>query len=77
MAKRDWTPEERRAAAKRLAAGREAAAKERDRRRIIRVKAYETWLARGSVPADIPEIPSDDDYEYARKRGIGLRRAQR
>lgn len=75
--KRVWTIEEKRAAAKRLADGKQAAKKERDRNRIMRVKVYEAWLRAGSDVRDIPEIPSDDDYAHARTKGIALRTAKR
>jgi hypothetical protein len=37
--------------------------REERRRAIRRVDTYKRWLRRGSKQADIPEIPSDDDYD--------------
>jgi hypothetical protein len=56
---RQLTPEHLRA----LRAGRQRRAREAQREAVARVIAYKRWLERGSKLREIPEIPSDQDYE--------------
>ena len=41
--------------------------REERRRAVRRVELYKRWLAAGSKLRDIPEIPSDDDYDKWRE----------
>jgi hypothetical protein len=51
-----------------MAAGRARAQQQRVANAIERVRKYTLWLATGSDPRTIPEIPSDADYRMARGR---------
>ena len=48
--------------------GRARAHQQRIANAIERVRAYRHWLATGSDPRRIPEIPSDQDFRLARGR---------
>jgi hypothetical protein len=51
-----------------MAEGRRKAHQQRVANTIERVRAYRYWLAKGSDPRMIPEVPSDNDYRLARGR---------
>lgn len=51
-----------------LRRGLERWRREDRRRSVARVDAYKRWLRRGSKVSEIPEIPSDTDYERWREK---------
>ncbi len=51
-----------------MAEGRRRAQQQRIANAIERVRRFTLWLAQGSDPRTIPEIPSDADYRMARGR---------
>jgi hypothetical protein len=51
-----------------MAEGRRKAHQQRVANAIERVRAFRCWLAQGSDPRTIPEVPSDNDYRLARGR---------